>query len=320
MIEVCHLCKSFGELRAVEDVSFRAGAGESFALLGPNGSGKSTTLKCLVGLMRPTSGQLLINLPEGRKEIGEARELLSYLPQRVVFQENLTVQEILEFYRRLRKLPAGRIEQVLERFSLNFNGLADRPIRELSGGMTQRLGIAVALLPGAPVLILDEPTTSLDPEGTIQFRQFINSLKKEGKTIIFSTHVLSDVEAMADQVAVLVGGRLVAAESVATLREEFMNSSRICLVLLNPEERFIRVALDAGARDARLADRRLIVLAAPQERLPILRALEATGAMIERFSTEEPSLEEIYLRYINEKNPPTSVGGNGGMRRPSGTS
>lgn len=186
--------------------------------------------------------------------------------------------------------------------------------------MTQRLGIAVALLPGAPVLILDEPTTSLDPEGTIQFRQFINSLKKEGKTIIFSTHVLSDVEAMADQVAVLVGGRLVAAESVATLREEFMNSSRICLVLLNPEERFIRVALDAGARDARLADRRLIVLAAPQERLPILRALEATGAMIERFSTEEPSLEEIYLRYINEKNPPTSVGGNGGMRRPSGTS
>jgi ABC-type multidrug transport system ATPase subunit len=317
MIEVQHLSKCFGELRAIDDVSFRVEAGETFALLGPNGSGKSTTLKCIVSLMRPTSGQILISLQDGWKDIQRARGLLSYLPQRVVFQENLTVREVLEFYRRLRKLPAGRIEQVLETFRLDFDGLADRPVRELSGGMTQRLGIAVALLPAAPALILDEPTASLDPEGTIQFRRFINTLKKEGKTVIFSTHVLSDAEVMADRVAMLVCGRLVAVESVAALRERLQGSSRICLRLLNPEGRFIRVALDAGARDAQLAERTLNVSVKPQDRLSILHALESAGAKIERFSTEEPSLEEIYLEYVNEKIPHLPADGNGGVRRPS---
>jgi Cu-processing system ATP-binding protein len=197
MIEVRHLVKDFGPLRAVDDVSFPVGPGETFALLGPNGSGKTTILKCLAGLVHPTSGEVRIDGP------------FSYLPQRVAFPENLTAREVLRFYARLRRAPLDRAQ---------FNGFPDRPVQELSGGMLQRLGIAVAALGDAPVLLLDEPTISLDPEGAGAFREFLTRLRGQGRTILFSTHVLPDVEVLADRVGVLAGGRLAALKPMAELR------------------------------------------------------------------------------------------------------
>ena len=313
MISVQRLTKRFGEHCAVDGVSFEIKAGETFALLGPNGSGKTTTLKCIVGLMRPTSGKILINGVDSTRNPTEARGLLSYLPQRVAFHENLTAREVLDFYRRLRKLPAGRVEAVLDRASFNLNGSADRLVSQFSGGMIQRLAIAVATLADSPILILDEPTISLDPEGTIGFRQFISSLKQAGKTTVFSSHVLSDVELLADRVALLVGGKLVALETVDALRQELMVSSRIRLELLNPDECFLRVAREAGATEAMLADRCLVISSKPEDRLGILRAVEDAGAHIERFSTEEPSLEEIYLRYVNEQSADSRCRNGGGL-------
>lgn len=309
MIEVRNLGKNFGRFRALDDVSFAVEPGETFALLGPNGSGKTTTLKCIAGLTTPTEGEIRIS----GKNSGDraARVLFSYLPQRLAFPENLTAREVLAFYCRLRKLPAGRIGRVLERSNLNFNGFADRPVGEFSGGMVQRLGIAVALLPDSPILILDEPTVSLDPEGAIRFRQFLATLKQEGKTVIFSSHVLADVEMLADRVAMLVAGKLMAVESVDHLRNGLMIGARVRLLLLNPDRRFVAVALNAGASEANLANGgALIFWSRPENRLAILRALEDAGATIERFSTEEPSLEELYLRYVNEATIAGAAGGN----------
>lgn len=313
MIELRHLTKRFGEIPAVHDLSFNVKPGETFALLGPNGSGKTTTLKCVVGLMAPTSGQVIVEGIDGRKRAREASRLLSFLPQRVAFHENLTAREVLEFYCRLRKLPLNRIDQVLEKSNLNFNGFADRPVSEFSGGMIQRLGIAVAILPDAPILVLDEPTISLDPGGMIGFRQFMGVLKREGKTIVFSSHVLADIELLADRVAVLAAGRLLAVQSVQALRSELATSSRVRVVLLNPEERFVQAAAEAGATEARLVNDTLLVASKPDARLAILRAIQEAGALIERFSTEEPSLEEVYLRYVNEDNPAGLVADCGGM-------
>jgi len=213
VLEVHELRKQFGKIIAVDDVSFRVQKGETLALLGPNGSGKSTILRCLAGLMLPTSGAITIAGREPRAS--GTRRCFSYLPQRVTFPENLTAREVVEFYCRLRKLPLGRAVQALEDANI-----PDRMVREFSGGMAQRLGIAIAMLPDAPLLILDEPTASLDPEGVIQFRRFLATLKERGETTIFSSHVLSDVEALADWVAVLVGGRLAAIESVDALRRK----------------------------------------------------------------------------------------------------
>jgi len=246
MIRVEHLIKTFGEHTAVDDVSFEIERGETFALLGPNGSGKTTALKCIAGLAKPSSGKILINGFDVWKNPQQARSRMSYLPQRVSFPDNLTAREVLEFYRRLRKLPARRVDETLSGARFDFNGFTDKAVGKFSGGMVQRLGLAVACLPEAPILLLDEPTVSLDLEGAIRFREFLLSLKREGKTIVFTSHTLADVERLADRVAILVDGRLVALESVESLKR--------------------------------------------------------AGPEISSFVTQEKSLEDIYLQYINVQN------------------
>ncbi|HQZ83990.1 MAG TPA: ABC transporter ATP-binding protein [Pyrinomonadaceae bacterium] len=218
MIKVHDLKKSFGAFMAVDGVSFEVREGETFALLGPNGSGKSTILKCVAGLIKPTAGQISIGGVDLLKKPQAARRVLSFLPQRVGFHDCLTAREVLEFYCRLRKLPVSRIEDVVHGSEFNFNGFSEKRVSELSGGMKQKLGLAVACLADAPVLLLDEPTVSLDPAGAIAFRKFLRSLKEAGKTIVFTSHVLADVEMLADRVAVLVDGKLTALVTIEELR------------------------------------------------------------------------------------------------------
>ena len=145
---------------------------------------------------------------------------MSYLPQRVAFHDQLTAREVLQFYCRLRRLPEQRIDETFAMPSFHFNGFSNKAVGQFSGGMIQRLGLAVACLPNAPILVLDEPTSSLDPKGAIQFRQFLASLKGEGKTIVFSSHTLNEVMQLADRVAIMVEGRLVALDPVSALRTE----------------------------------------------------------------------------------------------------
>ena len=226
MIEVRKLTKKFGAFQAVDEVSFKVAEGETFALLGPNGSGKSTVLKCIAGLCVPTAGEIYIGGLNSLKKEKEARKLFSYLPQRLGFHNCLTAREVLEFYCRLRKLPQSRIETILHGSEFKFNGFCEKRVGELSGGMIQRLGLAVACLPDAPLILLDEPTVSLDPAGAIGFRKFLKNLKDEGKTIIFTSHVLTDVEELADRVAILVEGKLVAVETIENLRGRINKSKQ----------------------------------------------------------------------------------------------
>ena len=298
MIQVNHLTKTFGEFTAVNDVSFEVKPGETFALLGPNGSGKTTALKCLVGLMPPTAGSITVNGLDVWKDERRAKSLMSYLPQHVNFHDNLTAREVMQFYCRLRKLPATRIETVMQGSHFHFNGFTDKPVNQFSGGMLQRLGLAVACLPDAPILLLDEPTASLDPERAIQFREFLTTLKQAGKTIVFTSHVLADVEQLADRVAILVEGKLVALESIKALRAGLNLKSQMRITLRSSETRLLAIAQQAGAYEARFTDNDLLLNSAPEARLEILSAIKNAGGEVVRFATEEPSLEDIYLQYI----------------------
>lgn len=300
-INVRNLTKRFKNYVAVDDVSFDIDDGESFALLGPNGSGKTTTLKCMAGLTLPSAGQVFIKGFDALKNSREAKRLMSFLPQRVSFSDQLTGREVLEFYCRLRRIQSTRINEILNSSDFHFNGFFDKSVGQFSGGMTQRLGLAVACLPDAPVLMLDEPTISLDPNGAIEFREYLASLKRKGKTIVFSSHVLADVEQLADRVAILVGGKLVAVRSIAGLREELQTSSRMRILLANPNEDLLETAKRAGATDLSLDDNSLSLSAGAGDRLEILRAIEAAGGKILSFATEELSLENIYMRYVNEQ-------------------
>lgn len=220
MIQVDHLTKKFGKFTAVNDISFEVERGEVFALLGPNGSGKTTTMKAIVGLNVPTLGRVVVNGIDVLRQPKEAKQFVSYLPQRVVFPESLTAREVLRFYGRIRKLTNERADEALAK--ARFNGFTDKLVSEFSGGMIQRLGLAVVTMPDAPILLLDEPTANLDPLGVKRFREFVLEQKQQGKTIVFSTHLLDEAEQLADRVAIFVAGKLVALESIDNLRKTFL--------------------------------------------------------------------------------------------------
>jgi ABC-type multidrug transport system ATPase subunit len=204
----------------VNDISFEVRRGEVFALLGPNGSGKTTTMKSVVGLDVPTRGRVVVNGIDVLRQPKQARQFVSYLPQRVVFPEIFTARELLRFYGRIRKLRNERADEALA--GARFNGFSDKLVSEFSGGMIQRLGLAVVTMPDAPILLLDEPTANLDPLGVKRFRDFVLEQRQQRKTIVFSTHLLHEAEQLADRVAIFVAGKLVALESIENLRKTFL--------------------------------------------------------------------------------------------------
>ncbi len=298
-IQVSKLTKRFKDFIAVNDVSFDIERGETFALLGPNGSGKTTTLKCLVGLTLPTTGKITVDGLDVGRQARAAKRLMSFLPQRVGFSDQLTGREVLEFYCRLRRIPSQRIDETLNTSDFHFNGFFDKSVSQFSGGMTQRLGLAVACLPDTPILVLDEPTVSLDPNGAIQFREFLASLKRKGKTIVFTSHMLADVEQLADRVGIMVQGRLVALQSIEGLRKELMRNARLRITLSKLDSHFIDAAKRAGAIDVTLEENSLVLTSLAEKRLNVLRAIEDSGGQIESFATEELSLEDMYMKYVS---------------------
>lgn len=202
---------------AVRDVGFEVRAGEVVGLLGPNGSGKSTTFKCVSGLVRPTAGRIQVMgfAPSQR----EAREHLGYLPEDASFHDFLTGEEFVDMAARLTGIPSAerraRVAEVLDRVGLLE--ARKRRIRTYSKGMTQRVGIAQAIVGRPRLIILDEPMTGLDPIGRREVRDLIASLGREGAGVVFSTHVLQDVELACDRVVILAGGVVLRSGSLTEL-------------------------------------------------------------------------------------------------------
>ena len=291
MIRFRALAKSFGANRAVESLTLTVGAGEVVALLGPNGSGKTTSLKAAAGLIRPTSGEVLVGEPGRSAAHPEARRAISFLPQKVAFPESLTGREVVEFYRRLRGAPAARTDEVLHVAALN--GAAGRQVGTYSGGMTQRLGPAVAVLPDAPVLLLDEPTSSLDADGLNAFYGLVDLRRRLGRTVLFTSHQWGDVERLADRVAVLVEGKLVGDLSQRELSERLAERGvmRVRLDACPPEllELVCRVAPGAT-----WAAPQLVVPGAASSRAAALEAVRARGLEIRGLTSEDGRLDVLY--------------------------
>ncbi|MDD5306581.1 MAG: ABC transporter ATP-binding protein [Deltaproteobacteria bacterium] len=217
MLEVKDLCKTFRigffrkRVEAVRGVSFSVGKGEIFGLLGPNGAGKTTTIKTLMGLIAPTSGTFRIMGEDGANTA--VRRHIGYLPENPYFHEYLTPRELLDFYGRLSGLSRAEIAERRDAL-IEQVGLADaakRPLRKFSKGMLQRIGLAQALIARPKLLVLDEPMSGLDPIGRKLVADLIADLNKGGTTILFSSHILSDVERLCHRVVILNKG-VVAAE------------------------------------------------------------------------------------------------------------
>ena len=205
MIEVRDLVKRFGKRAVLDGVSFRVREGEAIALCGSNGAGKTTVIRCVLGL-QPHEGSIRVNGRDAARDGKAARASIGYVPQELAFQENVPVGETIAFYARLRRAGDDEVSRLLREVGL-FDA-ASRPAGALSGGMKQRLALAIALLGDPPVLLLDEPTSNLDPEGREAFLKRLVALREAGKTILFTSHRGDEVEALADRVLFLDAGKL----------------------------------------------------------------------------------------------------------------
>jgi Cu-processing system ATP-binding protein len=283
--------KSFGEHRAVRELTLSVGSGEVVALLGPNGSGKTTSLKAAAGLIRPTSGVVLVGEPGLPASQRESRRALSFLPQKVSFPESLTGREVVEFYRRLRGAAPERTDDVLRVAALN--GAAQRQVGTYSGGMTQRLGLAVAALPEAPVLLLDEPTSSLDADGLCSFYGLVEQRRQHGQAVLFTSHQWGDVERLADRVAVLVEGRLVADLAQRELSERLAERG-VMRVRLDGCPPALLLRVQEAAPGTRWASMELVIPGSARARAAALEVVRGAGVEIRGLLSEDGRLDALF--------------------------
>jgi len=289
--------KRFGAHTAVESLTLEVAPGEIVALLGPNGSGKTTSLKAASGLIRPTAGHVRLGEPGRAAHEPEARRISSFLPQKVSFPDALTGREVVEFYRRLRETEPGRTAVVLRFASLN--GAGDRAVGTYSGGMVQRLGLAVAMLPAAPVLLLDEPMAALDPAGLRAFHDLVAERRGRGQTVLFTSHQLGDVEHLADRFAVMVGGRLVASLGARELADRLADRGVMRLrVDRRPADLLDRLR-DLAPAAAWQGDE-LVVPGPAATRLAVLDRVRDRGVEIRSLSTDEGRLDVFYRELVGE--------------------
>ncbi len=231
MVEVKKLTKNYGNIKAVDNISFTVGEGEILGFLGPNGAGKSTTMNIITGYISSTSGTVTIDGKEILENPKEAKAKIGYLPEIPPLYTDMTVKKYLEFMFDLKKVKLPKKEHIEEVMRLvRITEQADRIIKTLSKGYRQRVGFAQALLGNPPVLILDEPTVGLDPMQIIEIRKLIKSLGKK-HTIILSSHVLSEISATCDRILVISNGKIVADAKTDELSSSTAGEEKLALVV-----------------------------------------------------------------------------------------
>jgi len=284
--------------RSLDHLTLEVADGEVFGFLGPNGAGKTTTLKLLTGLIFPTSGTARVR---GRSidDVRMHREI-GYLPEQPYFYDYLTARELLDYYARFSNYSATERRARVERF-LGLVGLAsaaDVQLRKFSKGMLQRAGIAQAILHDPPVVFLDEPMSGLDPIGRREVRDIIHDLKRQGRTVFFSTHILSDAEMLCDRVAVLAAGKL---QGVGTPNEIVsIEVAAMEIFFEMPEGRALPAALSRA--EAIGARHRLEVPEA--ELYCTLDKLRECEARILSVSPVRPTLEDYFIRMVGKEKAP----------------
>jgi ABC-type multidrug transport system ATPase subunit len=298
-LEVIGVTKTFKDVKAVDNVSFSVKKGEIFGFLGPNGAGKTTTIKAILGLLHPDSGKIRINGYDIKENEIEAKRSIGYLPERVSFYENLTPIQTLQFFCELQ----GEDKSVIKDL-LNHVGLSDALNRKVGGfskGMLQLLGIAQTMIGDIPVYIYDEPMSGLDPRWVKIVRDMIIKLNQKGATIMFSSHILSEVQNLCDRVVVINKGKIIAKDTVDNLNKYLKIKPRLEFTIpgLNgiiPEK--IRKIEGIISLDAK--EDKLLITCEQSARINIISEIKNKGFDVKNVKTFEPTLEEAFMKLISK--------------------
>jgi ABC-type multidrug transport system ATPase subunit len=284
MIEVKSLTKRFGRLTAVDNLSFTVQEGEAVAFWGANGAGKTTAVRCLLNLI-PYEGQISVAGMDAKKQAKAVRRLIGFVPQELTFHDDMSVEETITFYALLKKVKTGHdFTPLLTRLELNPH--IQKPIRDLSGGLKQRLALALALLSDPPILLLDEPTVNLDIRAREDFLLLLLKLKKAGKTLIFSSHRLEEVTALADRILLLEAGQLVVDARPDQLEQRLGWQTTLHLYLPQADVAPALQTLTGHGLSVSRNGRGVRVQVAPGKKGEVLRVLHDAGLIIDDFTVE----------------------------------
>jgi ABC-2 type transport system ATP-binding protein len=292
-VSVSDLCKRYGAIEAVSQVSFKVGVGQIFGLLGPNGAGKTTTLECILGLRSADAGSIRIEGLDPRTHATQVKLLVGAQLQGATLQDKITPRQALDLFGSFYS-DSFAAEDLLRRFELEAKG--DAPFATLSGGQRQRLFLALALVNRPVLLVLDEPSAGLDPQARRKLRILIQEMRAEGRTVLLSTHDLEEAAQLCDQVAIMDGGRIIAAGPPAELIDRCSALSRIIVRTSPPlDSEIVRSAAHLHAAVYRDGG---WVLETPAPNLllaDLVRCADQAGAELLDVQMRRPSLEDAFL-------------------------
>ena len=305
-IEVDKLTKRYGDLLAVDDISFTVSKGEVFAFLGPNGAGKTTTVEVIETIRTPTSGKVtLLGMDVTRKKHAIVRRI-GVLPQGFSSFDRITVRETIQYYSRLFSCKNTDIDGLIE--LVNLRDKTNEQYKNLSGGLRQRLGIAIALVNDPEVVFLDEPTTGLDPRARREVWEVLQGLKEKGKTVFLTTHYMEEAELLADTVAIISKGKIIAMGSPGELIEN--NANYQVLTLKSVDEKAFEIVRKMGFEPVRDNHKNIrIMVEHTDDVLKILNAIKDAGASYLGLDVRKPNLEEVFLKLTGEALSNGPVGG-----------
>ncbi|CAA0222629.1 gliding motility-associated ABC transporter ATP-binding subunit GldA [Tenacibaculum maritimum] len=296
-IQFTEVTKEYNRETAIKKLSFSAAKGEIVGFLGPNGAGKSTTMKILAGFIKPTEGSVLVNGINVAKTPIEAQKNIGYLPEHNPLYLDLYVREYLQFQADVYKIHKKEIEKVLEKVGLKSQ--AHKKIQELSKGYRQRVGLAAAILHNPDVLILDEPTTGLDPNQLVEIRALIKTLGAD-KTVLLSTHIMQEVEAICNRVIIINKGEVVIDKYLNELKE---NNEQVIRVTFDYklEEQFIKRLPNITSYVNTIENNWVLTFESTEDMRPIIFDFaQENGLKILGLNTENKNLESLFIALTNQ--------------------
>ena len=291
-IDVAHLTKRYADLLAVDDISFTVRMGELFAFVGPNGAGKTTTVEIIDTIRTPTSGTVRLLGLDVTKRKRDILPRIGVLPQGFTSFDRITVAETIQYYSRLFSRRNTDVEGLIE--LVNLEDKSKEQFQNLSGGLRQRLGIAVALVNDPEVVFLDEPTTGLDPRARREVWEVLVGLKKKGKTVFLTTHYMEEAELLADTVAIISKGQIIAMGSPEEIIQT--NAKYLVLTLKSADERALEIVRTMGFEPVQDDHRNITVNVEHSSDVQrILNALTDAEASFLTLDVRNPSLEAVFL-------------------------
>ena len=299
------LTKRYGKATVVDGIDFEVAKGEVFGLLGPNGAGKTTTILMMLGLTEVSAGEIRVLDHDPVREPLAVKRRVGYLPDQVGFYDNLTAVENLVYTARLMRIPVrereDRIAAALARVGLS--DVANRRVATFSRGMRQRLGLAEIVMKQAEIAILDEPTSGLDPTATVEFLELIEALKREGVTVLLSSHLLDQVQRVCDRVALFQAGHIVLMGSVPELARQVLGAGFVVEVEADATTDLeARLGAVPGVSEVvRVGPDRYRLTADRDVRPEAARAVVAANGALRRLSVDDPSLQAIYTRFFQKQ-------------------